>query len=434
MADTTDESRKGDIIRRFSPELGPYEEIYKDIHRHPELSTQESRTAKIAADHLEQLGYSVRRGIGGHGVVGVINNGDGPSVLLRADMDALPIEEKTSLPYASKAKMKDTDGVVKPVSHACGHDMHVTCLMAAAELLRDARSTWNGRLILAFQPNEERGHGARTMVEHGLYGPKGISEPDVVLGQHVLNFRSGFVATKSGSCLAGKSTFEVVIYGKGGHGATPHLCVDPVVIAAHIIIRLQTIISREIDPNKMVLITCGSIQAGDAPNVIPDQAVLKVDIRAYSPEVLQHAVSSFRRVVRAECEASGVTQNPSIIQIEDVPPLICDNDVVAAITKEFQKFFGKDHIEQMNPTSASDDFSILALGRVPYAYWGFGGADPKKWQEAHDQGRSDELPGNHSPYYAPIIKPTLETGTHTIALAALTFLAEGEGPVQNPRH
>lgn len=423
MASPSDEARRSDIIRQYSVELGPYEDIYKDLHRHPELSTQESRTAKIAADHLEQLGYSVRRAVGGHGVVGVIENGNGPSVLLRADMDALPIEEKTGLPYASNAKMMDTDGVEKPVSHACGHDMHVTCLMAAAELLRDARSTWKGRLILVFQPNEERGHGAQAMIEDGLYGDAGIPKPDVVFGQHVVNIRSGFVATKSGSCLAGKNTFVVVIFGRGGHGSAPHLCIDPVVIAAHIIIRLQTITSREIDPNKMLLITCGSVQAGDAPNVIPDHAVLKVDIRAYDPDILQHAVASFRRVVHAECEASGVTKQPTITQIENVPPLVCDATVVSAITTEFEQFFGKPRVESMSLGTAADDFSILAPeGVVPYAYWYFGSEDHAKWQQAHDEGRLDQLPGNHSEYYAPVVRPTLETGVQAMAIAALVGL------------
>ena len=369
MTGTSQQIRRGEIVRRFSPELGPYEDIYKDLHRHPELSTQESRTAKIAADHLEHKGYYVRRNIGGHGVAGVLNNGDGPSVLLRAEMDALPIEENTGLPYASKTRMKDTDGLEKSVSHACGHDMHVTCLMAAAELLRDARSAWKGRLILIFQPNEERGDGARAMIQDDLYERGDISKPDVVLGQHLVNIRSGYVATRKGYCLAGKTVFKVIIFGRGGHGAFPQFCIDPIVISAHIIIRLQTIVSREIDPNKMVLITCGSIHAGDAPNIIPDKAVLKVDIRAYSPDVLEHAVASFRRVVHAECEASGVTQNPSITQIENVPPLVSDDDVVAAITKEFKHYFGKNRIEKMSLDTAADDFCVLAPKGVPYAYW-----------------------------------------------------------------
>ena len=241
----------------------------------------------------------------------------------------------------------------------------------------------------------------------------------------MVNIRSGFVATRKGCCLAGKNVFEVVIFGKGGHGATPQLCIDPIVIAAHIVVRLQSIISREIDPNKMVLITCGSIHGGDAPNAIPDKAVLKADIRAYSPEVLQRAVASFRQVVYAECEASGVTQTPTITQIEDVPPLVCDEDVVASITKEFKQYFGRKRIESMSLDTAADDFCILAPKGVPYAYWNFGSEDHEKWQKAHDEGRLNELPGNHSSKYAPLIEPTLEAGTHALALAALTFLAEG---------
>lgn len=279
--------------------------------------------------------------------------------------------------------------------------------------------------ILIFQPNEESGHGARAMVQDGLYEHEGIPKPDVVLGQHVVNIRSGFMATRKGSCLAGRNTFEVIIFRRGGHGATPQFYVDPVVTSAHIIVRSQTIGSRVRDPNKMVLITCGSVQAGDAPNVIPDKAVLKVEIRAYSPDVLQHAVASFRQIVHAECEASGVTQSPSITQIEGVPLLVCDDSVVAAITKEFTHFFGKNQTERMSLDTATDDFSILAPEGVPYAYWNFGSEDHQKWQKAHDEGRLDESPRNHSSKYAPLIEPTLGAGIQALAIAALTFLAEG---------
>ncbi len=322
--------------------------------------------------------------------------------------------------------MKDTDGVEKPVSHACGHDMHISCLMAAAKLLYDARSKWRGRLVLVFQPNEERGGGARAMVQDGLYEHGDIPTPDVVLGQHVVNIRSGFVATRKGFALAGKSVFEVTIFGRGGHGSAPQDCIDPVVVAAYLIVRLQSIVSREIDPNKMVLITCGSIHAGDAPNSIPDKAVLKVDIRAYSPDVLEKAVAAFHRVLNAECDASGVTDRPSVKQIEDVPPLVCDNATVAAVTKEFRKHFGDDHTETMSLDTAADDFCILAPEGVPYAYWNFGTEDHGKWQKAHDEGVLNKLPGNHSSRYAPQIEPTLKVGTHALGIAALTFLAESE--------
>jgi amidohydrolase len=296
-----------EIINKFRPQLEQFELTYKDLHQHPELSCQESRTAIIAATHLHRLGFSVHSHIGGHGVAGVLRNGSGPTVLLRAEMDALPILEMTKLPYTSTVRMRDTDGEEKPVSHACGHDMHVSCLMGAATLLSSASEQWKGTLICVFQPNEERGGGAKAMIDDGLYSKNYVPIPDVVLGQHVVNVRAGYVATRSGHSLAGKRVFEVRLHGRGGHGCAPQDCIDPILLAAYVLVRLQGIISREVDPNKMGLITCGSIHARDAPNVIPDVALLKIDIRAYSPAVLEKTVAAFKRVVEAECEASAVT-------------------------------------------------------------------------------------------------------------------------------
>jgi amidohydrolase len=414
----------GKIIDEFRPKLEPFESIYKDFHRNPELSCQEARTAAIAAEHLKSLKFSVRENIGGHGVLGILDNGAGPTVLLRAEMDALPVLEKTNKPYASKVRMKDNDGKEKPVMHACGHDMHLACLMAAASLLHAARERWEGRLLCLFQPNEERSGGAQAMMNDGLYDD--VPVPDVVLGQHVVNTRAGVIGTRSGHTLPGKNVFEVRIYGRGGHGSTPQDCIDPVVIASYIVIRLQTIISRELDPNKMALITCGSIHAGDAPNIIPEEATLKVDIRAYDPEVLDKAVRAFRRIVAAECDASGATQKPEINQIESVPPLINSPDVVIPLAKQFKAFFGE-MAEVMKPDTASDDFSLLAPEGVPYAYWNFGSTDPDTWERFRKEKRLNELPGNHSALFAPLIEPTLKNGTDAMAIAALTFLTESTG-------
>lgn len=309
--------------------------------------------------------------------------------------------------------------------HRWGGEACFPCLMAAAKLLYDARSKWKGKLVLIFQPNEERGGGARAMVKDGLYAKGDVPTPDVVLGQHVVNIRSGFVATRKGYILAGKSVFEVTIFGRGGHGSAPQDCIDPIVIAAYVIVRLQGIVSRDINPNKMVLITCGSVHAGDAPNFIPDKVVLKIDIQAYSPEVLEKAITSFHRVVNAECDVSGVTDKPSIKQIEHVPPLICEDNTVAALTKEFKTYFGDDHTETMSLDTAADDFCILAPEGVPYGYWNLGSEDHEKWRKAHDEGRLNELPGNHSSRYAPLIEPILEAGTYALAIPALTFLSEG---------
>jgi amidohydrolase len=414
------------IIDHFMPNLDPYQEIYKDLHRFPELSCQESRTAAIAAEHLRCLNFVVSDRIGGNGIAGVFRNGPGPVVLLRAETDGLPILEKTGLQYASKAYMKDTDGIETPVMHACGHDMHVACLMAAATLLHAARHEWKGTLICIFQPNEERGGGAAAMVAAGLYSQGLIPIPNVVLGQHVVNIKSGMIATRSGPSLAGKKVFEVRVHGRGGHGSAPHECIDPVVIACYIVTRLQSVISRGIDPNEMAVVTCGSIHAGNAPNVIPDEAVLKVDIRAYIPEVLDKAVEFFRRIVAAECTASGVTRIPEIKEIECVPPLINNPDIVTPLTECFKKTFGNTRLEPMKLDTASDDFSLLAPSGIPYAYWNFGSTDHETWEKACDEGRLNDLPGNHSPLYAPEIVLTLRTGTEAMAVAALTFLTDGD--------
>ena len=396
-----------------------------DFHQNPELSCQENRTAGIAAAHLTSLGFLVDINVGGTGVVGRFENGKGPVVLLRAEMDALPILEKTSLSYASEVRMRDTDEQEKPVMHAGGHDMHIACLMAAATLMRTAREKWSGTLVCLFQPNEERGGGARAMIDDGLY-QKGLSPtPDVVLGQHVVNIRAGVIATRAGHILAGKIVFEVRIYGRGGHGSAPQDCIDPVVTASYIVIRLQSIISRELDPNKMAVLTCGSIHAGDAPNIIPEIATLKVDIRAYSPNTLDKTVKAFKRIVMAECDASAATHEADITEIENVPPLINSPDIVGPLNESFKNFFSSS-VEEMQPDTASDDFSVLAPEGIPYAYWNFGSEDHRTWENACKNDTLNQLPGNHSARYAPLIEPTLKAGMNALAIAALTFLTDGD--------
>ena len=413
-----------EIIHKSRPQLDEFEKVYMDLHRNPELACKEFRTAKIVASHLTNLEFLVHRNVGGTGVVGLLENGKGPVVLLRAEMDALPILEKTHLSYASKVKMIDTDEQEKPVMHACGHDMHVTCLMAAASLMSTAREKWSGTLVCLFQPNEERGGGAQAMIDDGLY-QRGLSpKPDVLLGQHVVNMKAGVIATRAGHILAGKIVFKVQIKGRGGHGSAPQDCIDPVVTASYIVIRLQSIISRELDPNKMAVLTCGSIHAGDAPNIIPEVAMLKIDIRAYSPDTLDKAVIAFKRIVMAECQASAANLEAEITEIENVPPLISSPEIVQPLSKNFGNFFGS-MTEEMQPDTASDDFSILAPEETPYAYWNFGSQDHHTWEDACKRNTLNELPGNHSAYYAPTIEPTLKAGVDAMAVAALTFLTDG---------
>lgn len=286
------------LLQAHPLDLGPYEDVYKHFHSHPEVSLHENDTASTIAKHPALSAYTVHTSIGGCGLAGVLRNGNGPTILLRADMDALFVEEKTGLNYASKAKMiDDADGQQKSVMHACGHDMHITCLLAAAEWLAkdEVQQEWAGIVIVVFQPNEERGEGAQAMVDDGLY--EKVPIPDVVLAQHVMPLREGQVALKSGPAVAAADSFEVTLFGRGGHGSMPESCIDPVLLAANVIVRLQGIVSREISPSEVAVLTIGSVQAGQAENVIPDQALLKIDVRSENHATREKVLRAMRRIV-----------------------------------------------------------------------------------------------------------------------------------------
>src|SRR3954470_9152093 len=278
------------------------EELYRDVHRHPELSHQEQRTASKVADRLRTAGYEVHDGIGGTGVVGVLGNGEGPAVLLRADMDALPVQEATGLPYASEVTASDADGNPVPVMHACGHDVHVACLAGAAQLLADGREHWSGTLVALFQPAEEVGDGARRMVEDGL--AELIPTPQVALGQHVMPAPAGRVGTHAGAALSAADSMRITVHGRGAHGSMPQAAIDPVVLAAMIVVRLQTVVSREIPPGETAVLTVGSLQAGTKSNVIPDSATLQLNVRTFSDATRTTILDAVQRIVRAECQAS----------------------------------------------------------------------------------------------------------------------------------
>ncbi|MFD4181697.1 amidohydrolase, partial [Rhodococcus sp. NPDC058514] len=297
-------------------------ELYKDLHTHPELSFHETRTAGIVADRLRALGFETTTGVGGTGVVGTLRSGDGPTVLLRADMDALPVAEQTGLPYASTARGTDPDGVDVPVAHACGHDMHVTCLLGALAELAADRSQWHGTILAVFQPAEELGGGAQAMVDDGLFDRFG--RPDVVLGQHVAPFPAGMLAIRPGPAFAATDALKVTMFGKGGHGSRPETTIDPVVMAASTVLRLQTVVSRSVAATDTVVLTVGSLQAGTKDNVIPDEAVLQVNIRTYDQEVRTNVLDAVTRIVNAEAAAAGATRTPEIIPIDSVPVLVND--------------------------------------------------------------------------------------------------------------
>ncbi len=402
-------------------DLVPYEDLYKYLHSHPELSLQERATAATAAAHLRKLsaGFEIHTDIGGHGLAGVLRNGEGKTVLLRADMDALPVEEKTGLPYASKATMRDSDGVVKPVMHACGHDMHVTCLLAAAEQLCRIKFAWSGTLIVLFQPNEERGAGAQAMIDDGLYTK--IPVPDIVLGQHVMADRSGHVGSKIGTIMAAADSFKITLYGRGGHGSMPHRTIDPVVLAANVVLRLQTIVSREVNPSDMAVVTVGALQAGQTENIIPDKAELKVNVRTIDAKIRERVLDAVHRIVKAECEASGSPKEALIEPTSSFPLTVNAKAITTQLAASFADVFSFD--ADTPRVNGSEDFTILgsAVSR-PTSFWFFGGVDPDTWDEKEREGRlMEDIPVNHSPFFAPVVQPTLVTGVRALVTGAMTF-------------
>jgi len=400
---------------------GWQEDFYRDLHRNPELSGQEWRTAGRVADRLQQAGYEVHDGVGGTGVVGVLRNGTGPTVLLRADMDALPMRELTGLPYASTVTATDAEGNSVPVMHACGHDMHVACLVGAAQLLADGRDAWHGTVVALFQPAEETGDGAHHMLDDGLADL--IPHPDVALAQHVLPFPAGQVGTHPGPVLSAADSLRITVHGRGAHGSMPQAAVDPVVLAASIVLRLQTVVAREIRPGEPAVLTIGSLQAGTKSNVIPDAARLLVNLRTYSEATRTAMLDAIRRIVTAECQASRSPKGPEFDLYEHYPLTDNDEATTARVADAFTACFG-DRAEPLPRQSASEDFSDIptTLG-VPYTYWGIGGIDPPTYRAAEQAGRVDQdIPVNHSATFAPVIQPTLDTGTQALVAAALAWL------------
>lgn len=414
-------SRATDVLAGL-PEVRVWQEdLYRDLHKHPELSHQEHRTAKLVSDKLTELGYQVTDGVGGTGVVGILRNGDGASVLMRADMDALPVAEATGLPYASTVRATDAAGKDVPVMHACGHDTHVTCLLGAAALLAGGREHWQGTAIALFQPAEEVGGGAAGMVADGLASI--VGNVDVALGQHVAPAPAGFVGTRSGPVMAAADSIRVTVYGRGGHGSMPHATIDPVVLAAMIVIRLQTIVSREVEPSQTVVLTVGSINSGTKSNIIGDHAVLELNLRTYDDAVRTAVIAAIKRIVVAECQASDSPKEPEFDFYDQFP--VTDNDETATTRAHdaFIEHFG-DRALTIPPVAASEDFSDIprALG-VPYTYWMFGGIDAAEFTRAAEAGRiSQDIPVNHSPTFGPVIQPTLDTGTEALVVAALAWL------------
>jgi amidohydrolase len=395
------------------PNAGDLEELYKDVHRHPELSMQEQRTAGLAAERLSAAGFEVTAGVGGTGVVGLLRNGEGPTVMLRADMDALPVAEQTGLEYASMV-----DGVM----HACGHDMHVAWLVGATAELAATRGDWHGTLLAVFQPAEETAAGAQAMIDDGLFDR--FPKPDVILGQHVMPAPAGSIGVRAGVVTSAADSFEIRMFGRGAHGSMPEASVDPVVMAAATVLRLQTIVAREVAPARSAVVTVGVLQAGTKENVIPDEATIKLNVRTFDEDVRTHVLDAIKRIVNAEAQASSAPEPPEITALDRYQLVRNDPAATDRVRAAFREHFGEERVVEISPISASEDFgSFGSQWQAPSIFWTAGSTDPATYRRAKHTGRLAELPTNHNPRFAPVIHPTLETGVETLVAAASAWLA-----------
>ena len=399
------------------------EAIYTDLHRHPELSFQETRTAGVVAARLAELGIPHETGIGGTGVAAVLRNGTGPVVWLRADMDALPVAEETGLPYASTARGVDPAGQDVPVMHACGHDMHVTALLGALEQLSGTTASWAGTVVAVFQPAEEFGAGARAMLDDGML--QRFPAPDIVLGQHLTPLPAGVIGMRPGTQMAASDGLTVTLHGRGGHGSRPHATLDPIVMAAATVMRLQTIVSREIDPREMGVVTVGAIHAGLKNNIIPPDATLRLSLRYPDDESRTRMLERVERVIRAEATASGAEREPTIVTDHTLPPTINDPGATARTADAFRAAFGAEAVVDPGMFTGSEDVSWFARDAgVPLVFWFWGGVDPDAYAAAVAAGRVDrDIPTNHSPLFAPVLHPTIERGVANLVVAARGWLA-----------
>jgi amidohydrolase len=385
--------------------------LYRELHASPELSMQEHATAELIEQRLTALDIENFR-CGGTGVVGVLRNGDGPTVAFRADTDGLPLAEDTGLDYASTATGRLEDGTEVPVMHGCGHDTHMAALLTAAELLAGARGAWAGTVVLVFQPGEETAAGARAMLEDGLWERAPL--PEVVLGQHVMPSRAGTVSWSAGDAMAMADSWRVTVHGKGAHASQPQDATDPIVLGAHMITRIQTIVSREIDARRAAVVTVATFHGGLKENIIPASAEFTLNVRTFDPAVRDHVLGALRRIIAAEAAASGAPE-PGIEEISTFPRNYNDPGATAALVERFREVLGEDDVVEIEPVMGSEDFGALgaAIG-VPSVFWMFGGHDAATLEGA------GPVPVNHSPFFAPAIEPTLSTGVRTALTAILS--------------
>ena len=395
--------------------------FYIDLHQSPELSSHETQTASKLAARLRDLGYTVTEGVGGTGVVAILKNGAGPTVMLRTELDALPVEEKTGLSYASKVHTQDDSGHDVPVMHACGHDLHMAALVATADIMAHSKHSWHGTLMLIGQPAEETISGAKRMLDDGLFTR--FPKPDVGVALHVGNdIPAGQVGITPGIYNTNADSIRITIYGKGGHGAAPQETIDPIVIAARTILALQTIVSREVKPGEMAVVTVGYIRAGTKNNIIPDQAELGLTVRTYKADVRKQVLAAITRIAKAEAIAGGAQQETLIEHYESTDSVYNDPGLAERLRAPLEAALGKQNVVATGPITPSEDYAFFIEQGVPSLYMSLGGADPQKYAEAKSSGVL--LPFNHSPYFAPDVDPALHTGIEA-EVAVLRNLLNG---------
>lgn len=385
-------------------------DLYRHLHANPELSMQEHRTSALIQAELEETASETFR-CGGTGVVGILRNGDGPVVAFRADIDGLPIREDTGVPYASTATGKLDDGTEVPVMHGCGHDTHAATLLTAAKLLADSRDRWAGTIVLIFQPGEETAAGAKAMVEDGLWDK--APKPEVVYGQHVMPGLSGTIQYATGHTMTQADSWKVTLHGRQSHGSQPQDAVDPIVLGAHIITRIQTIVSREVDPRRAAVVTVGTFHGGLKENIIPASAEFTLNVRTFDDAVRMKVLDALRRIIRAEANASNAPE-PTIEELYTFPKNYNDPQATAQVVEALQQELGEENVKEVEPLMGSEDFGLIAesIG-VPSVFWFFGGHT----QETLD---TDPVPMNHSPFFAPAMEPTLSTGVQAAVAAILS--------------
>lgn len=411
------------VDQQVQSRLSEWIAYYKDLHLHPELSLEEEASAAKMAARLRTAGYAVTTGVGGHGVVGLLKNGDGPTVLIRGDMDALPIVEETGLPYASTVTVKRPDGHIVGAMHACGHDIHQTCLAGSAELLAQLRTEWRGTVMIVAQPAEEIGVGALSMIEDGIF--ERFGKPDYCLALHVsASHPAGTVAYTPGWALANVDSVDITIFGRGGHGSRPHDAVDPVVAAAQVVVSLQTIVSRRLDPKEPGVITVGSIHAGSKHNIISDEAKLQITVRSYTDDARRLLLDGIRQVTVDTARAMGCEKDPivHVREQEYTPATYNDPELSAAAAKVFERVLGKEHAVLREAVMGGEDFGRFpkSAGVPGFIFWL--GAVKQDVYDASRRPAGPPLPSLHSSKFAPDPEPTITTGVRSTTSLALALL------------